>query len=725
MIKFDENSKLFVIGNKFFSYAFFVNETGILQHLYYGIPQATFSIKDLTNLDVDWSKTYFDAKTKTEKVYEHFYDGRSLVEIAPFGGADKRGAQFVIEQDNYLLHSEFIYISHRIYKGKPRLTNLPHFKDEHNQAMTLEITLKLEEHDLNLITSYTIYENTRALLRNHKLVNNGPKVILRRAYSFSLDLPQNDYRLMHFHGDWLRERQEVVEPLNHGLKRIYSNLGRSSHEQNPFAFLLREGTNEISGECFAFSFVYSGNFSFDFNIDKLKSLRVTGGINDENFAWHLENGETFVVPEALIIYSNAGCEKLTHTIHDLIRTNLIPPHQQNILRPVLLNSWEGFYMDFDTKKVLDYIDAIKGMGIELFVLDDGWFGKRNDDTSGLGDWHINATKIDLKKVIDAAHKNDLKFGIWFEPEMISYDSDLFRRHPAYALGRPTGRRPLSRHQFILDLTSTEVINNIYEQMITILDNYPINYVKWDHNRNIYDAFSSLQPLHKQGHVYHELMLGSYKLLQMITERYPHILFESCASGGGRFDLGMLYYMPQVWTSDEMDPLQRLYIQYSTSRLYPLSTAGSHIGKHQTSSYLTKAKIALFGVYGLELDPRTLNESDKAAINEITYLYKKHRETTLHGGDVYHLRNPYTTNEMAIMSVSKDQSTALVLFSTIKQQNIQHRSLKLRGLAAESHYFNSLTNTVERGDYYMNIGLNFSKGNQFLETYIIELTKVEK
>jgi len=723
MIKFIRQQELFVIENEKISYLFMINSHKILQHLYFGNKIDEVSIMALTNLDVDWSKTYYDYQSKNEKTYEdNFYDGRSMLEIPSFGRADKRGAQFILSDTNDLEGADFRYHSHRIYRGKPNLEVLPAFRDD-GDVETLEISLFDERTKVELLTSYTIYQNHNVILRNNKIINHGAKIRLNRAYSFNLDIPQANLKLMHFPGDWINERREQVENLNYGLKRLYSNFGRSSHEQNPVAIITAEDTTQITGISYGFSFVYSGNFSIDINVDKLKMTRVLMGINDEQFSYTLDKNESFIIPEGIIVFSNTGIEGVTQTFHNVIRQHLIPKRQVNQVRPVLLNSWEGCYMTFDTEMIIDYIDIVAKMGIELFVLDDGWFGKRDDDSKSLGDWHVNKSKIDLEKIIAHCHRRNLKFGLWFEPEMINFDSDLFRQHPEFALGYQDSNRSLSRHQFVLDTCNDEAIENVYGQMKFILDNYEIDYVKWDHNRNVYDAISSSLAPQKQGETYHRLMLGSYKLIHSLVQEYPNILFESCASGGGRYDLGMLYYMPQIWTSDEMDPFQRLFIQYSTSRIYPLSTMGAHIGKQTTGSYATKAKISTLGVYGLEIDPRTLNAEDIKDINKITDIYKKNRDELIINGNIFHLSSPYTSNYMGMMSVSEKKDKALVLFSNIKKENIEYRFLKLRGLDPDKKYQNDFDQQVHTGKYYSNVGLNMSKGLAFLETFLIQLTEV--
>lgn len=726
-ISFDKKRKLFHLTNNKISYYFFVNEKNILQHLYFGSYLDDINIESITNLGWDWSKTYLEKDTNIEKFYQdNYYSDRSLTEMASHGVNDKKGAPIIINHKDNSNLTDLRYKSHRIYKGKPRLSNLPHtFLNNDFESDSLEIVLGDIKDDIEVILTFTIFNNLNVIARNTTIKNNSSDEIrVRRAYSLQLDLPHSNYDLYHFHGDWCLERQISKQRLADGLKRISSNFGRSSHEENPFAILASPNANEDEGEAIGFSFVYSGNFAIDVNVDKWKTTRVMMGIKDEDFEIVLGKDESFVTPEGLIIYSNSGIGELSRTLHDLIRNNLIRSKYVHAKRPILFNSWEGCYFDFNTEVICEYIKDAKKIGTELFVLDDGWFGTRDDDTQALGDWYINKEKVDLNKIIKTCHDLDIKFGIWFEPEMINPNSKLFKEHPEFALGYKEMDRSLSRHQLVLDTSNKKAVDNIFEQMCEILDNYDIDYVKWDHNRWISDIYTYHLDHKYQGEIYHRLMLGSYDLMERLCQRYPNILFEGCASGGGRFDLGILYYAPQIWTSDETDPVQRLFIQYSTSMAYPLSSMGAHVSKNPITSYKTKADIALFGTYGYEFDPRKLTQKDIDEVNEVADIYHKYHHEVIQNGDLYRLYSPYETNYMSMMSVSKDKSKALILFANILKENNRYRYLKLKGIDQDKYYWNSFDNKVHKGDYYLNVGLNLTRWLDEFTSFLIILEERE-
>lgn len=714
-ITYNAENALFRIENARFSYVFFVNSKGVLQHLYFGKP---IGETDLSSADLgwDWSKTYLSADG-AEKIYEdNYYNDRSMAEVPSHGLMDKSGAQFVIEKSGGVTATSFVYKKHRIYDGKPKLSALP--STHGDDAQTLEITLDDVYGNERLLLSYTVYGDLGALIRNASIINCGKTEIrVKRAYSLGLDLPRSDFDLMHFHGDWCLERFAERKPLANGRFTVESTMGRSSHEKNPFAVLCDRHATEDTGEAYAFSFVYSGNFTLAANVDKWRRTRVLLGICDEDFSFALGSGETFEVPEGVLVYSDRGLGGVSRTMHDLVRNNLITHKKAKAARPVLFNSWEGCYLDFDTQSILAYAENAAKIGAELFVLDDGWFGKRDTDCSSLGDWFVADGKIDLKKVIDKCHSLGMKFGIWFEPEMINPDSDLYRTHPDYALGDGGYERTLSRHQLVLDTSRKEVADRLFKDMSAILDKYEIDYIKWDHNRNIGEITGSDTPY---GEVCHRLILGTYSLLDRLQKKYPEIFFEGCASGGGRFDLGMLYYNPQIWTSDETDPVQRLFIQYGTSYAYPLSVMGSHISKNPITSYTAKGRIALFGTYGIEMNPCLLSESEREEVREVNEIYKKYHCEVIQNGDLYRLASPFEGNYTSMMSVSKDKSKALVLFANVLKENNRYRFIKLKGLDPDKRYSNSHDGKIHDGRYYMQIGLNFTAWLEEFTTFLVVL-----
>lgn len=721
-IFYDQTNKLFHLKTSKISYYLLINEIGMLQHVYFGKSLDEMHIDSLLDLGEDWSRYYLDAKTKEEKTYQNVYVNHSLFEIPSFGYSDKRVSSIKLESkcDN---KTDFRYVSHKIYQGKPSILNQPTFRNNFSDATTVEFTLKDITKDIYLLLAYTIYENDCIVLRNTKLINNSEdSVYLTKASSVVLDIPRKDLLLTHFPGDWCHERQIREDLLSEGCKRISSNTGRSSHEHNPFFFLSDKTTTENDGDVYGFSLVYSGSFMADFEVNKWGQTRVSIGINDEEFKFEIKPTATFDFPEGLIAYSANGFGDLSRELHDIIRKNLIKIPSMEIKEEILLNSWEGCYFDFDTDKMLSYIKKAKTMGVELFVLDDGWFVNRDDDTSGLGDWYVNEKKIDLKKVIDLCHELKMRFGLWIEPEMINQKSKLYTNHPEYAVGNPNVDRYLSRHQMPLDLCNKQAVDDVYKMIANILDNYEIDYVKWDHNRTI--DFGHSQCLeNRQGEFYHRMVLGYYDLAKRLTENYPNILFHGCASGGGRFDLASLYYFPEIWTSDETDPIQRLFIQYGTSYMYPLITMGAHVSKNPMTSYLTKAHIALFGTYGFEFDPNKLKENEIEELMKVNDIFHKYHQEVISEGDLYRLYSPFKSNYFSMCSVSKDKCTALVLFMNMIKETRQYRFLKLAGLADEKLYRNDYDNQVYSGKYYKEIGINLTRWLDEFTSILVVLEEV--
>ena len=716
MISFDKKTKVFKLDGKEYSYIFRITGKNVLQHIYFGKALPDADLFSALCCDGDWAEHYLDGDNAERDYDKGYYDDHALCELAPHGVADKSGAAVVTRKESGSTATEYLYKSHRIYKGKPRLDGMPYTRGD--DAETLELTLAERFGGTELVLSYTVFPELDVLARNTRIKNAGNKAeTLIRAYSSELDLPSADYDFIHFYGDWIEERYVSRKSVLNGRIEISSNFGRSSHEYNPFGILCDKTATETSGEAYAFSFVYSGNFTLSANSDKWRRTRVMLGINDEDFAFVLNPGEEFTAPEALTAYSARGLEGISHAMHDLVRDRLIRYKNAAAPRPILFNSWEGCYFDFDTQSILEYIDNAKDIGAELFVLDDGWFGKRDNDASSLGDWFVNDKKIDLKRVIEKCHALGMKFGIWFEPEMINPDSELFRAHPEYALGRTGGDRSLWRHQLVLDTSNGDAVDCIFAAMSAVLDKYDIDYIKWDHNRAVSEILGAKAAY---GEAYHKIILGCYDLLERLQKKYPDVFFEGCASGGGRFDLGMLYYTPQIWTSDETDPVQRLFIQYGTSYAYPLSTMGAHISKNKNMSYTGKGNVAMFGTYGMEMNPCLLSEDERREVRELNDIYKKYHHAVIDRGDFYRLLSPFEGNYTAMMSVSKDKKQALVLFANFLTENNRYRFLRLRGLDADKNYKNSLDGTTHSGAYYMQVGLNFTKRIYEFQTALVVL-----
>ena len=722
MIEFKEN--LFHLTNKDISYYIFVNSSGYLETVYFGK-----HLNNLGNLDgIRYANTdncstqYFDTKERKENTYiDHFRNGIARVEISPHGLNDKRGAPIIIRKNNGSFETNFKYYSHTIYKDIKSLNNMPH-AHSNGDCETLEIILKEDKYEIYLHLFLSIFSDKNIIIKNFSIENKtNEEYIITRALSMQLDLPTDQYDIHHFRGRWEKERDWITNRIHDGVQEISSNYGRSSHEENPFVFLSEVGSNMDTGEVIGFNLIYSGNFLFRIFNDAYKSTHITYGINDEDFEWILGPSETFDTPQAVISYSYNGIETMSHNFHRFIKENLITYKHDNEIKPILFNSWEGCYFNFTTDSIISYINDSKKIGAELFVLDDGWFGERNDDYTSLGDWYINEIKIDLEKVISECHKNGMKFGIWFEPEMVNPISKLFNEHPDYILGEKNcNTLSISRHQFHLDFSNPDVVDNIYYQMIKVIDNYKIDYIKWDYNRVVMEHYSRHYDSKKQGEIYHRLVLGYYDLINRLTQRYPDIMFEGCASGGGRFDLGTLYYTPQIWCSDENNPIQRTFIQYNTSLGYPLSTIGAHVNANPITPYGTKAMIALFGTYGYEMNPNKLTDQEISEVNKFAGLYHKYHKEIIEDGTLYHLLSPTHTNYMSMQCVSKDKSKSMLIWINHLKEGDCYRFLKLKGLDENKLYTNTLDGNTYSGKYYMNVGLNLSRiwANEFTCKLII-------
>lgn len=722
-IVFFKDEKLFHLTNGKFSMFVQIHKSGAVLCPYFGKYLSELDAASVNAMSFDWYSTYYDKDAECEKVLDGFQFNSSSF-IVPFSGyADDRPS--LIKFDGFENNkSVFVYDSHRIYDGKPELLEMPFVRDDDKQSQTLELTLKDKRHDLTLKVSLTVFEKYNCILRNTTVENHSNQSVwLTRAMSLSQDFARSDMDLIHFPGEWCFERQFRREKLVEGCKVISSTSGRSSHEHNPFVMLCDSSANENYGEVYAFSLLYSGSFKCNVHVGKTGVTRLNMGINDECFRFELASGDRFVFPEGLTAYSSVGFGEISRDLHDIIRNNLIRDNNPEVYRSILLNSWEGCYMDFDTEKVIDLIRSAKRLGVGLFVLDDGWFGKRNIDNCSLGDWFVNTKKVDLKRVIDECHNNGMRFGLWFEPEMANLNSDLLRKHPEYAAVDYSADFWLSRHQVALNFADERVVNAVYEQITKILTEYEIDYVKWDHNRQLEDCFAANLDREHRAEFYHRNTLGFYRLAKMLTERFDKVHFQGCASGGGRFDLGTLFYFPEIWTSDENDPIQRLFIQYGTSFCYPPSVSGSHVNDSSVTNYKTKAKIALFGSYGFELDPRKLTEEETREILEINEIYKRYHDEVVLDGDLYRLISPFDGNAFAIQSVSKNREKSLFLFVNLLKKLRSRRFVRLQGLLPDAYYKNSLDGRINKGEYYMNVGINLSKDLVEFDSYLVVLEKI--
>ncbi len=714
-VAYNESKNTFHLYNNEISYIFKVLENNQLGQLYYGK-----KIADRNNFD-----HLLEMRPRAMAVCA-FESSRlfSLEHIKQeypvYGTGDMRMPAIDILQENGSRILDLQYKNHTVYQGKKELPSLPAtYVEGDEEATTLEVTLVDKVINVEVKLSYTIFENMPVIARNTSISNLGEQqLILDRAMSLSLDLPDKDYEMIELTGAWSRERSIKKRILEHGIQSIGSLRGCSSSAFNPFLALARRNCDEYSGEVLGFSFVYSGNFLAQVEVDTYDVSRVMMGIHPHCFNWPLAKGESFQTPEAIMVYSDQGLNKMSQTYHKLYQTRLARGKYRDLPRPILINNWEGTYFDFDEDKIVTMAKTAKSLGIELFVLDDGWFGKRNDDFAGLGDWYPNLDKLPTgisglsKKITDLG----ISFGLWFEPEMVNKDSDLYRSHPEWTLETPERHSSHGRNQYVLDFSNPEVVTYIFNAMDKVISESKITYIKWDMNRCMSEVYSSSHGSKEQGKVMHEYILGVYDLYERLIEKFPDILFESCASGGARFDPGMIYYAPQAWTSDDTDAMERLKIQYGTSMVYPVSSMGSHVSaipNHQVrrnTPIQTRANVAYFGTFGYELNVNELGEQERAVVMEQVEFMKEYRDL-IQFGKFYRLKSPFEGNETVWMVVSKDQKDAIVGYYRVLQQvNARYGRVKLQGLNPDFEYEVSLNDTLNYGDELMNVGLITTDGS---------------
>lgn len=711
-IIYNEKTREFHLYNQEISYIIKILDNDQPGQLYYG--------KRLTHRE-DFSHLFEYAM---RDMSPYAFEGNSTFslenikqEYPTFGCGDMRFPAYEIERENGSHVVEFVYKEHKIYDGKPKLEGLPAtYVESDDEAQTLELVLEDTSINTRIVLLYTIYEAFPVIARSVRFeCDSDEKITLLSAMSACMDLPDKDYEMIDLAGVWARERHVRRHKLDYGIQSIYSMRGCSSYQFNPFLALARENADEFQGQVYGFSLVYSGNFLAQTEVDNYDTARVLMGIHPNGFKWTLGKGESFQTPEMVMVYSEAGLNGMSQTFHKLYRTRLARGTWRDKVRPILINSWEAFYFDFDAPKLLGLADAAADLGIELFVLDDGWFGKRDDSTSSLGDWYPNEEKLKgtLKELAEKINAKGLKFGLWIEPEMTNKDSDLYRAHPDWLLAEQGKRICHSRTQYVLDFSKKEVREYIGDMLENLLAEVPVSYIKWDMNRTFSEVFSNGNDREYQGKVCHKYILGVYELYERLTSRFPHVLFESCASGGARFDPGMLYYAPQGWTSDDTDAIERLKIQYGTSMVYPVSCMGSHVSaspNHQTNRVTpieTRADVAYFGTFGYELDLLKLGEEDKAEIRR-QIAFMKEKRNLIQKGTFYRLKSPFEGNETAWMIVSEDQKKALVGYYRVMQPvNVGFKRLKLKGLKEDTCYKVSGYDYDCYGDELMQVGMILS------------------
>ncbi len=722
-ITYKQEEQTFYLQSKNSSYALTILKTGHLGHLYWG--RKIDSNRSLTHL-IKPKKRALEPYLIPEENEDFTVDKSFSLDMIPqeypaYGRTDYRYPVYQVQQETGSRITDLKYKSHTIKPGKEPLSGLPAtYVEAKSEAETLEITLEDKQINLQVVLSYTVYAELDVVTRSVEFINQGAEdLTLQQALSASVPFRDAEFELLQLSGAWARERHVKRRSLEQGTQSIESKRGASGPYQNPFLGLVRPSTTEHQGEAYGFSLVYSGNFLARTEVNHFAQTRVTMGINPFDFSWLLKPGEQFQTPEVVMVYSDQGINQLSQTYHQLYRTRLARGKYRDKERPILINNWEATYFDFDEEKLLDLAKTASDLGIELFVLDDGWFGNRNDDTSSLGDWFVDENKLPhgLEQLGSKIEDLGLKFGLWWEPEMVSPDSELYRKHPDWCLHVPNRSRSEWRNQLVLDFSRSEVRKTILERMKAVLEKAPISYIKWDMNRHMTEIGSQSLSVSRQQETAHRYILGLYQVLEELTTEFPDILFESCASGGGRFDPGMLYYMPQTWTSDNTDAVERLKIQYGTSIVYPLSSMGAHVSavpNHQVgriTSLRMRGDVAKFGNFGYELDLTELSAAKKEEIKTQIAEYKEIRQL-IQKGKFYRLMSPFQqqTKETAWMVVNQDKTEAYVgYFKGLAEPNPGYPYLQLAGLTPDKNYQVIGTEKIYGGDELMYAGLNLPSG----------------
>ena len=718
-ITFNETTRIFTLTTAHTTYQMQADAQGYLLHLYYGARTAG---------EMDYLLNYGDrgfSGNPNSAGSDRTYSLDALPQEYPsLGTGDFRNYALNIENADGSQCCNPVYITHEIAAGKYTLKGLPFVRAEENEAETLKIILEDPVTKVELHLLYGVLEKEDIITRSVIIKNAGKApVTVKKAQSACLDFLHGDYDLIKFYGRHAMERNMERMPVSHESTRIGSRRGTSSHQYNPGVILAGKNTNEDSGSCYGMLFVYSGNFLVEAEKDQYDQTRIQMGLTDELFAYPLEAGAEFIAPEVILSYTNKGLSRLSQQYHHCIMNHICQGKYVHANRPVLINSWEAAYFDFTGDTIVELAKEAKALGIDMVVMDDGWFGKRNDDNSSLGDWYVNEEKLGgtLTKLIERVNAEGVKFGIWIEPEMVSEDSDLYREHPDWAITIP-GRKPVrSRNQLVLDFSRKEVRDEIFKRICAVLDQGNVEYIKWDMNRSLADIYAP--------NVTYDYVLGVYDFLEKLTNRYPDILTEGCSGGGGRFDAGMLYYTPQIWCSDNTDAINRTRIQYGTSFFYPVAAMGSHVSavpNHQTgrvTSMHTRGVAAMSGTFGYELNPALLNAKEKAEIRAQLAQYREYQEL-IREGDYYRLSNPFQDNFAAWMVVSDDRSKALVsVIRLTAEANPPAAYVTLKGMEEDAFYREKTTGKVYPGAALMEAGILLPAAVSEYEAYQIELERV--
>ena len=717
-ITFDEREKVFHLTTKNTSYIMKVAEEKYLSHVYWGRKIKT---PDMENAQLNRFIS-FDAVPDTK---DRGYSLDFVCQEYPVGcGTDYRipAVQAVFSDGSRAV--ELIYDSYKITSGKPKLKGLPAtYIEDASEADTLEIVLTDTLKSMKVVLMYTAYNEIDAITRSVRIINeSSEQILLEKVMSASVDYETSDYDFVELSGAWGRERHIERNRLRSGIQSIESRRGASSHQLNPFFALASKNANEEYGEVYGFNLVYSGNFTAGVEVDQIFKARAYIGMNDYDFSWLLESGESFQAPEAVMVYSSHGFGEMSRVYHRLYRKRLVRGKYRDAIRPILANNWEATYFDFNEEKILELAKTASELGIELLVLDDGWFGKRNSDNCSLGDWYVNKEKLPdgIGGLAEKVKEYGILFGLWFEPEMVSPDSDLYRAHPDWCIHIPGRERTECRNQLTLDLSREDVCEYIIKTVSQVLDEAAIGYVKWDMNRHMSELGSAGLPPKRQKEMPHRYMLGLYHVMEEIVSKHPDVLFESCSGGGGRFDPGMLYYMPQTWTSDDTDAVERLYIQYGTSLVYPVSAMGCHVSAvpnhqaHRMTSLSMRGDVAMSGNFGYELDLAAFTEEEKDEVRMQIKQYKDLR-TFIQLGDMYRLQSPFEGNTTAWQFISEDgKDIFAAYFRILCEVNGGISRMKFTALEADAVYELLGVNGGKRysGDELMNIGLTVDLWGDF-------------
>ncbi len=708
-IRYDETTRIFELDTRNTSYRIGIaDDEGFVGHIYYG--QKIRSQKCDQFLRTQ-EAPFVPSENNRERC--SFMD-TFPTEYSGNGIGDYRESCIAVNTANGSRTVDLKYVAHDILNGKPEIDGLPSSFAGKEVVQTLVIHMADRGCGVEVDLNYSVFEDEDVITRSVNVKNaGGQNIILTKVYSACIDMDDEDFEMLTLHGSWARERQIERRPVAYGKQSVSSLRGESSHQDHPFMAWMAKNTDQISGDVYGMHFVYSGNFIAQIEKSQFDSIRAVMGIHPEGFEWLLTPGDEFAAPEVVLTYSHNGIGQMSRNLHDFYRGHLIRSKYLHKKRPVLINNWEATYFDFDTDKLLAIAKSAAEHGIEMLVMDDGWFGHRNDDATSLGDWFVNENKIKggLKYLVDEVNKLGLKFGIWMEPEMISPDSELYRKHPDWAFAVPERTATLSRNQYVLDLSRKEVRDYVYECVYNVISSANIEYVKWDMNRQLTDIGSVELIGDRQGELMHRYVLGVYELQERLVNDFPDLLLENCSGGGARFDPGMLYYSPQIWCSDDTDAIERLSIQEGTELIYPLSTMGAHVSdcpNHtvgRTTPFMTRANVALAGTFGYELDITKISDEEREMIPEQVALYHKYNDL-VREGDYYRIAS-YRENGLydCYMVVAKDKSEALVTYvQVLGRPNVHSRKIKLLGLDGAADYRLDGTDEVYGGDLLMNAGI---------------------